>query len=148
MESNYGILLKTEGPAFGPGVLIRETFQARLAECWAGIGAKASSQSMQLQANEVEGKLLMLLNDYEQHMKLHRIKLNHETLKTIVVAEAGFITSGWLTGLGALPGIAGMVIAPIYSLRQRKVALLQQEQQAPGKEVAYIESAKRTFPQD
>ncbi len=59
--------------------------------------------------------------------------------------EAGFITSGWLAGLGALPGIAGMIITPIYSLRQRSIALLAEELKAPGREVAYIPKAKRTF---
>src|ERR1041385_8570187 len=77
---------------------------------------------MQLSPNEVEVKLETLISDYSQHMSVHRIKTNLDSLKTIVIAEAGLITSGWLTGLGALPGIAGMIISPLYSLKQRKLA--------------------------
>jgi hypothetical protein len=100
---------------------------------------------MRLNPNEVEEKLEVLIAGYEDHMKLHKIKTRWDTLKTIVLAEAGFITGGWLTGLGALPGIAGMVASPIYSIRQHKLSLLGEERKAPGKEIAYVIKAKKTF---
>lgn len=59
---------------------------------------------MKLSPNEVEEKLETLIANYEDHMKLHKIKTKWDSLKTIVLAETGFITGGWLTGLGALPG--------------------------------------------
>lgn len=100
---------------------------------------------MQLEPREVADKLESLINDYRQHMEAHRIKTRLDTLKTIVVAEAGFITSGWLAGLGGLPGIVGMVVTPLYSIKQRRVALLQEELKAPGREVAYIVKAREEF---
>jgi hypothetical protein len=100
---------------------------------------------MKLKPSEVEEKLEALLSSYEEHMRLHRIKTRWDILRTLVLAEVGFITGGWLTGLGALPGIAGMVTAPLYSVKQRKMALLEEERKAPGKEVAYIIKAKETF---
>ncbi len=100
---------------------------------------------MELEPGEVQLRLQTLIDSYEHYMRVHRIKTRQETLKTTLIAEAGFITSGWLAGLGALPGIAGMIITPIYSLRQRSIALLAEELKAPGREVAYIPKAKRTF---
>jgi hypothetical protein len=100
---------------------------------------------MQLDPGEIQVKLQTLLNEYDDHMAVHRIKTRQETLKSIVIAEAGFITSGWLAGLGPLPGIAGMIVTPIFSLRQRRIALLEAEQKAPGKQIAYIPKARTTF---
>jgi hypothetical protein len=100
---------------------------------------------MKLEANEVEDKLKALINDYTNHMKVHKIKTKLDTLKTIVLTEAGLITSGWLTGLGALPGVVGMVITPLYSMKQRQVALLEEEQKAPGREIAYIIKSRESF---
>jgi hypothetical protein len=100
---------------------------------------------MELKPNEVEEKLISLINDYQNHMKTHKIKTRLDTLKTIVIAEVGFITGGWFTGLGALSGIVGMVVAPLYSIKQRQISLMEEEQKAPGKEVAYIIKAKETF---
>jgi hypothetical protein len=100
---------------------------------------------MKLAPSEVEQKLEFLIASYEDHMRLHKIKTRLTTLKTIVLAESGFITGGWLTGLGALPGIIGMVAAPLYSIRQHKLSLLEEERKAPGKEIAYIIKARETF---
>lgn len=100
---------------------------------------------MQLEAHEVKDQLESLINDYQEHMKVHKIKTRLDTLRTIIVAEAGFITSGWLAGLGAVPGLVGMVVSPLYSIRQRQVALLEAELKAPGREVAYIVKAREEF---
>jgi hypothetical protein len=100
---------------------------------------------MKLKPSEVAEKLEWLLEDYRQHMHTHKIKTRLATLKTIAIAEAGFITSGWLTGLGALPGVIGMIATPLYTIKQRQVALMVEEQKAPGKEVAYIIKARETF---
>lgn len=100
---------------------------------------------MKLNPNEVEQKLESLVSSYEEHMKLHKIKTRWDSIKTIVLAEAGFITGGWLTGLGALPGIAGMIATPLYSIKQRNISLAEEERKAPGKEIAYIIKAKRNF---
>jgi hypothetical protein len=100
---------------------------------------------MELRPYEVEDKLRSLLDEYKQHMEAYKIKTKLDTLKTIAIAEAGFITSGWLTGLGAIPGLVGMVVNPLYSIKQRNAALLQEELKAPGNQVAYIVKAQEEF---
>jgi hypothetical protein len=100
---------------------------------------------MKLSPNEVTDKLEALISEYREYMERHKIKTRFDTLKTIVVTETGFITSGWLTGLGALPGIIGMVVTPLYSIKQGRIALLEKELEAPGREIAYIVKAKETF---
>jgi hypothetical protein len=100
---------------------------------------------MQLKPNEVDDKLKSLISDYQAHLNIHKMKTKLDTIKTIILAEAGFITSGWLTGLGALPGLIGMVATPLYTIRQRQISLLEEEQKAPGKEIAYIIKAKDAF---
>jgi hypothetical protein len=100
---------------------------------------------VQNKPNEVEEEIETLINDYSQHMKLHKIKTRLDTLKAIVVAEVGLFTGGWLTGIGALPGLIGMVASPLYSIRQRQVEITAEELKAPGREVAYIVESNETF---
>lgn len=100
---------------------------------------------MELKPNEVKDKFESLIYEYRHHMRLHKMKTALESLKTIVIAEAGFVAGGWLTGLGALPGLAGMVVSPLYTIKQRQIALLEEEKKAPGKEIAYIAKAQETF---
>jgi len=100
---------------------------------------------MKLPYNEVEDKLRSLISDYENHMKIHRIKTKLDALKTIVVAEAGFIGGGWLAGLEALTGLAGIIATPLFTMKQRQIALMEEEQKAPGKEIAYIVKTNETF---
>jgi hypothetical protein len=100
---------------------------------------------MELKPNEVKDKFESLIDEYRNHMKLHKMKTALESLKTIVIAEAGFVAGGWLAGLGALPGLAGMIVSPLYTIKQRQIALLEEERKAPGKEVAYIVKAQDTF---
>jgi ABC-type Fe3+-hydroxamate transport system substrate-binding protein len=95
--------------------------------------------------NEVEEEVQTLIDDYSQHMKMHRIKTRLDTLKAIVVAEVGLFTGGWLTGIGALPGIIGIVANPLYSIRQRQVEITAEELKAPGREVAYIVESNEAF---
>jgi hypothetical protein len=100
---------------------------------------------MKLEPKEVAIKLEALISDYRHYMEIHRIKTRLDTLRTIVVADIGFITSGWLAGLGAVPGIIGMVVTPLYSIRQGRIALLEKELEAPGREIAYIVKAREEF---
>ena len=100
---------------------------------------------MKLKHSEVEDKLETLLLDYRNHMKLHKMKTRQGSLKTIVLAEAGLISGGWLTGLGPLPSLVGAVVTPLFTIRQRQVVLMEEEQKAPGRDVAYIDQARRSF---
>ena len=87
---------------------------------------------------EVEEKLEYLIDQYRQHMKLHRMKTNVGTLETIVTTGAEI--------LGDLVSFKwGKAAEALFSLKKRKVTLLEGELTAPGNEVAYIVKARETF---
>jgi hypothetical protein len=87
---------------------------------------------------EVEEKLEYLIDQYQKHMKLHRMKTNVGTLETVVTTGAemlgDFFSFKW-----------GKAAQALFSLKRRKVALLEGELTAPGNEVAYIVKARETF---
>ncbi len=91
-----------------------------------------------LTASEVEEKLEFLINDYRQHMQLHRMKTNTGTVETIVVMSAdvlgNFVSLQW-----------GKAAQVLFSLKHRQEALFEAELTAPGREVAYIVKARETF---
>lgn len=87
---------------------------------------------------EVEEKLEYLIDQYQRHMKLHRMKTNVGTLETIVTTGTEF--------LGDLVSFKwGKAAEALFSLKRRHVALLEGELTAPGNEVAYIVKARETF---
>jgi hypothetical protein len=87
---------------------------------------------------EVEEKLEYLIDQYRQHMRLHRMKTNAGTLETIVTTSAEV--------LGDLASFKwGKAAEALFSLKKRQVALLEGELTAPGNEVAYIVKARETF---
>lgn len=87
---------------------------------------------------EVEEKLEYLISQYQRHMKLHRMKTNAGTLQTIVTTSAevlgDLVSFKWSKAAEAL-----------FSLRQRRVALMEGELTSPGSEVAYIVKTRETF---
>lgn len=87
---------------------------------------------------EVEEKLEYLIDQYQQHMKYHRMKTNVGTLETIV-------TSG-VEVLGDLVSFKwGKAAQALFSLKRRQVALLEGELTSPGREIAYIVKARESF---
>ena len=87
---------------------------------------------------EVEQKLEWLLQEYEQHMQLHRMKTNASTLETIVVSIAEFAEDLAKRNFSKLA-------KGLFSVRHRKVALLEGELKSPGREIAFISKAQETF---
>ncbi len=87
---------------------------------------------------EVEQKLEYLMDEYRRHMELHRMKTNAGVLETIIVSAAesleDLVTFKW-----------SKLAQSLFSLRHRKVALLESELNAPGREVAYLVKGKKTF---
>jgi hypothetical protein len=87
---------------------------------------------------EMKQEIDVLLDDYEEHMKLHRMKVNKGTTQTLVtvagkVAE-DFVKLKW-GELAKLP----------FILRERKISLLEAELKAPHRELAYISIARSRF---
>jgi hypothetical protein len=83
---------------------------------------------------ELEEKLEYLMNQYDQHMKLHHMKTNDGTVETIVVTLADALSLSW-----------GKAAQALFSLKRRQVSLLEGELTSPGNEVAYIVKAKEKF---
>lgn len=92
----------------------------------------------QLSPIEIEQKLEYLLDQYRQHMNLHKIKTNAGLLETIVVTGGevlgNLITFQW-----------GKSAKALFALKSRKIALLEGELTSPGNEVAYIIKAQESF---
>lgn len=87
---------------------------------------------------EIEQKLEYLMDQYDRHMKVHKMKTTAGTLETIVVSTAEILEDlvkfKW-----------GKMAKSLFSFRQRKVALLEGELKAPGSEIAYIVKSKEAF---
>jgi hypothetical protein len=100
---------------------------------------------MNLPRTEVEDKLTACISDYEAHMKVHKLKQKLDTLKIIACAEAGFLTTAKLTGWSTLMTAAGMIVTPFFTIKQQQVKLMEAEQNAPGREIAYIVKSRESF---
>ena len=87
---------------------------------------------------EVSDELAWLLSDYEAYLRLHEMKVNIGALETVLTA-AGEVAEDLvklkLSKLAKLP----------FVLKHRKLALLEAEITAPGREVAYIVKARHEF---
>ena len=92
----------------------------------------------QLTPGEIEEKIEYLLSQYGQHMKLHKLKINAGIIETIVVAGAEF-----LEDLVRLKW--GKIAKGLFSLRHRRIALMEGELTAPGNQLAYIVKARQAF---
>jgi hypothetical protein len=89
---------------------------------------------------EVEQKLEWLLQEYRQHMELHRMKINASTLETVIVTGAEIAENLIKLQFGKLA-------KGLFSLRHRRLALLEGELKSPGREIAFISKAQETFHQ-
>jgi hypothetical protein len=91
-----------------------------------------------LSTEEVAEKLEYLLYQYEQYMKIHKMKMRSGTLQTVIVSAAELLENAMKLKLGKLA-------KELFSVQQRKVDLLEAEIKSPGAELAYIYKAKRAF---
>jgi hypothetical protein len=87
---------------------------------------------------EIEQKLEYLISQYQRHMELHKIKTNTGTVETIIVTGAEF-----------LEGLANFQFSnaakALFSLKHRRIALMEGELTSLGSEVAYILKANAAF---
>lgn len=83
---------------------------------------------------EVEVKLEHLINEYQRHMKVHRMKNNVGKLRTILFTAANVLDRKFTDAAHTL-----------FSAKQRSLEVLEEERTSPGKEVAFIVSAREKF---
>jgi hypothetical protein len=87
---------------------------------------------------EIEQKLEHLIDQYQRHMELHKMKTQAGIIETVVVSSAEFLEDlikiRW-----------GKIAKSLFSFRQKKIALIEGALKSPGHEVAYIIKARKTF---
>lgn len=88
--------------------------------------------------HEATQELEYLLDEYESHMRLHKMKITRGTFETLIVGAAEILENVAKFRLSK-------AAEAIFVLKNRQIALLEAEQSAPGREVAYIAQAKRRF---
>jgi hypothetical protein len=91
-----------------------------------------------LTATEMRQEVEWLVREYQAHMRLHRMKIDTGILETIVTASGEALENIARFKFGALAKSA-------FSLRHRRIQLLDAERQAPGRELAYIVRARELF---
>ena len=84
---------------------------------------------------EVIEKLEWLIYEYRRHMELHKLKANVGTFETILIAGVEFLTRFKLESAAK----------SLFSLKHRRIALMENEMKAPGHEIAYIVKAQNLF---
>ncbi len=97
---------------------------------------KTTSQNLPI--NEVEEELEWLINEFQNHMKLHKMKENTETLEVMVKAPLEVIENLLKLKLSKIP-------EPLFALKKRQINLMEAELNAPGREMSYIIKTNDTF---
>jgi hypothetical protein len=87
---------------------------------------------------DLEDELRYLIDEYVAYMRLHQIKANTGAIRAVLVQGAqlaeNILKMKW-----------GSAAEQFLSFRERRIALLEAEQKAPGREIAYLVEAKRRF---
>lgn len=87
---------------------------------------------------EIEQKAEYLLNQYEQHMKLHKMKTRPGVFQTTIVSGTEVIENliklKW-----------SKVAKKLFSFREHQIELLETELKATGRELAYVVKARNRF---
>jgi hypothetical protein len=86
----------------------------------------------------VAEEIQWLLHEYEEHMKLHQLKINRGTLEMVVTLAAGLLEDVMKLKLRDAVGL-------LFERNRRRIALMEAERSAPGREVAYLSRAKSAF---
>ena len=89
---------------------------------------------------ELHEEIQTMLAEYEDHMKLHRMKVRAGALETFITTSAevleGLARLRWSDSAKAL-----------FSVRRRRIQLLEAERQAPGRHLAYLAHVRNRFQQ-
>ncbi|HLJ90838.1 MAG TPA: hypothetical protein VKZ53_28800 [Candidatus Angelobacter sp.] len=87
---------------------------------------------------EIQEELEWLLMEYEQHMQLHGLKAVKGFLQTLLSLGAGTLESLFKLKLSELVKLP-------FVFQERKIALLEAERNAPGRELAYLVKVHDSF---
>lgn len=85
----------------------------------------------QLSPREIEENLEWLMYDYQRHLKLHRLKVNMGALETVLTVGGEFLENLLKVNWGKAARL-------LFTLKHRKIELMEAEMNSPGAEVAYI----------
>jgi hypothetical protein len=89
-------------------------------------------------APEILDEVRHLLADYEEHMRIHRMKVRKGFLETIVTAAGDLVEHTVRLRFGH-------AARALFAFSEARVTLLEAEQHAPGREVAYVAQAHARF---
>jgi len=87
---------------------------------------------------EVAQELQYLISEYENHMKVHEMKIMRGIWQTVVVTTAESIEHLVKLKFGKLA-------KSFFAISSRKIELLEAELKAPGREIAYVSRARKQF---
>jgi hypothetical protein len=87
---------------------------------------------------EMKEEIEVLLDDYEEHMKLHRMKVNKGATETLVTVAGNIAEDLVKVKWGELAKLP-------FILRERKISLTDAERDAPNRELAFISMARSRF---
>lgn len=79
-----------------------------------------------------------LLHEYEEHMRLHQLKINKGTLEMVVTLAAGLVEDVVKLKFRDAMGL-------LFERTHRRIALMEAERSAPGRELAYLSKARSAF---
>lgn len=88
--------------------------------------------------HELSDEIQTLIAEYEHHMKVHHMKLRAGVLETFVTASAeileGLVKIKWSDAARTL-----------FSVRRRRIQLMEEELRAPGRQLAYLSHVRHRF---
>jgi hypothetical protein len=91
-----------------------------------------------LSSLEIDDEIEFLINEFQEHMKFHKMKANTETIEVIINSVSDV--------LGNLLTLKfSKLLEPLFAVKKRQLSLLEAELNVPGKEMAYIIKSRETF---
>ncbi len=86
----------------------------------------------------LEEEIEWLVNEYEDHMRLHRLKINKGTLEIVVTFVAALVEDVAMLNLRDAVGL-------FFERKRRTIALAEAERTSPGREFAFLSRARSTL---
>lgn len=87
---------------------------------------------------EIQEEIEWLMNEFKEHMNVHKMKTDTESLEVLVKAPIEMLENLVTLKFSKL-------VDPLFTIKKRQLSLLEAEINAPGKEMAYIIKSKEAF---